>query len=151
MRDKQKSTTKKGAQHEVKEPAGSYVPNGGSASQMGFFATAYPESVKINSTLKDVPVEVKVLTKAIGITDKTYRAYMARNQELPPVQSEWILKYKELQEFGMDFFQSDTLFNKWMDRPSPRLHAKPKELLYNVKGIQQIIDELTRITDGYPA
>lgn len=108
------------------------------------------KSVKI-SVLKDVPVKVKVVTTAIGITDKTYRSYMNREQELPPVQGEWVMKYKEVQQFGVDLFGSEASFDAWMDKYSIRLNEVPKNLLYSVRGVQDIVDELTRIAHGYPA
>ncbi|MCK5280894.1 MAG: hypothetical protein KAK04_20215, partial [Cyclobacteriaceae bacterium] len=99
---------------------------------------------------KDVPVETKVVTTAIGITDKTFRSYLKSNKELPPVQGEWVMKYKELQEFGVDLFGSEKSFDKWLNKYSIRLETIPKNLLYSVKGVQDTIDELTRLANGYP-
>ncbi len=108
-----------------------------------------PDIVKF-SILKDVPVETKVVTTAIGITDKTFRSYLKSNKELPPVQGEWVMKYKELQEFGVDLFGSEKSFDRWLNKYSIRLETIPKNLLYSVKGIQNTIDELTRLANGYP-
>ena len=108
-----------------------------------------PDIIKF-SILKDVPVETKVVTTAIGITDKTFRSYLKSNKELPPVQGEWVMKYKELQEFGVDLFGSEKSFDKWLNKYSIRLETIPKNLLYSVKGLQDTIDELTRLANGYP-
>jgi len=108
-----------------------------------------PDIVKF-SILKDVPVETKVVTTAIGITDKTFRSYLKSNKELPPVQGEWVMKYKELQEFGVDLFGSEKSFDRWLNKYSIRLKTIPKNLLYSVQGIQDTIDELTRLANGYP-
>ena len=108
-----------------------------------------PDSVKF-SILKDIPVETKVVTTAIGITDKTFRSYLKSNKELPPVQGEWVMKYKELQEFGVDLFGSEKSFDKWLNKYSIRLETIPKNLLYSVQGVQNTIEELTRLSYGYP-
>lgn len=108
-----------------------------------------PDIVKF-SILKNVPVETKVVTTAIGITDKTFRSYLKSNKELPPVQGEWVMKYKELQEFGIELFGSEKSFDKWLNKYSIRLETIPKNLLYSVQGIQETIDELMRLAYGYP-
>lgn len=108
-----------------------------------------PDSVRF-SILKDVPVETKVVTMAIGITDKTFRSYLKTNKELPPVQGEWVMKYKELQEFGVSLFGSEKPFDAWLNKFSIRLETIPKNLVYSVQGIRDTIDELTRLANGYP-
>ena len=108
-----------------------------------------PDSVRF-SILKNVPVETKVVTMAIGITDKTFRSYLKTNKELPPVQGEWVMKYKELQEFGVSLFGSEKPFDAWLNKFSIRLETIPKNLLYSVQGIRDTIDELTRLANGYP-
>ncbi len=102
------------------------------------------------SILKNVPVETKVVTTAIGITDKTFRSYLKSDKALPPVQGEWVMKYKELQEFGVDLFDSEKSFNRWLNKYSIRLETIPKNLLYSVQGIQDTMDELMRLANGYP-
>jgi len=103
------------------------------------------------SILRDVPVETKVVTTAIGITDKTFRSYLKSNKELPPVQGEWVMKYKELQQFGVDLFGTQKSFDKWLNNYSIRLETIPKNLLYSVQGIQLTLDELVRLAYGSPA
>lgn len=102
------------------------------------------------SILKDVPVETKVVTTAIGITDKTFRSYLKSDKVLPPVQGEWVMKYKELQEFGVDLFDSEKSFDRWLNKYSIRLETIPKNLIYSVQGIQDTMDELMRLANGYP-
>ena len=92
-----------------------------------------------------------IVTTALGITEKTYKVYISKGKELSPLQSEWVLAYKELLEFGSALFGNFHRFESWLSVNSERLHAIPNDLITTVTGIQEIKKELSKIAEGYPA
>ena len=103
------------------------------------------------SILRSINASSGVVTTALGITEKTYKVYFDKGKELSPLQSEWVLGYKELHEFGSRLFGNFYRFENWLSKFSERLNAIPNEIITTVSGIQQIKRELAKIAEGYPA
>lgn len=95
------------------------------------------------------PFKEDFFCKALDISTKTLSRYIQDKKRFNPNDSELILKWKALFEEGKETFGSYASFCAWLSKPAIALHhVLPKDLMQTSRGVDVIMEELSRIQWG---
>lgn len=87
--------------------------------------------------------------KALDISTKTLSRYIHDKKRFNPNDSELVLKWKALFEEGRETFGSYDSFCAWLSKPSiPLYQVLPKDLIQTSRGVDVVMEELSRIQWG---
>lgn len=92
----------------------------------------------------------KSLAEIINLSARTLSNYKARQKLLEPVYSEHLLKLITLFEKGEFTFGSIDEFNYWLKKPFWNEKERPFDWLVTPGGVDLIIKELDKLSQGYP-
>ena len=85
----------------------------------------------------------------IGLSFKSLQNYRQTSKSFKSVQSEKILQIAEVTKTGLEVFEDMDKFKLWLNTPSDSLgDLRPRELIKYSYGKEQLISELTRISEG---
>jgi len=91
----------------------------------------------------------KKLALLINISSRTIHNYKDQQKPLEPVQSEHLLKLIALFGKGEDIFGNIDEFNYWLQKPFWNSKEKPIDWLTTPGGVDLVMDELGRLSNGY--
>lgn len=92
----------------------------------------------------------KNLAKIIHISARTISNYKDQHRVLEPVQSEHLLKLISLFDKGEELFGNISEFNYWLQKPFWNSKEKPIDWLITPGGVDLVIEELEKLSLGYP-
>jgi putative toxin-antitoxin system antitoxin component (TIGR02293 family) len=100
---------------------------------------------------ESIKMSEKNLALLLNLSSRTIGNYKARQKTLEPANSEHLLKLIALYALGEDIFGSVDEFNYWLQKPFWNASEKPIDWLVTPGGVDLVMDELGRLTHGYPA
>jgi putative toxin-antitoxin system antitoxin component (TIGR02293 family) len=100
---------------------------------------------------ESIKMSEKNLALLLNLSSRTIGNYKARQKTLEPANSEHLLKLISLYALGEDIFGSIDEFNYWLQKPFWNAREKPIDWLVTPGGVDLVIDELGRLSHGYPA
>ena len=95
------------------------------------------------------PFTLEETARYLHISVKTINRRIQEKQFFSTAESEKVLQILQVTNKGLEVFEDDKKFKKWLERENISLgNKKPKELLENTFGVQMLLDELGRIEHG---
>lgn len=92
---------------------------------------------------------VRELAPLLATTERTLARRLDQAGELNKMESERLLLLQRLMEHGVDVFEDQDKFNRWLRRPLSLLGGQsPLELLDTASGFQVVDELLSRIEYG---
>ena len=128
----------------VKEPlAMSYAP----AKRLVTVAD-FPYS-KFSKIAAKVPFTQKEWAGILHLSEKTLQRYSKDNKSFEGIYVDRILQLEQLINLGLETFTDADALYRWLKREKKVLgHTLNFESLYSSQGIQDVIDQITRIQYG---
>ncbi len=98
---------------------------------------------------QDSPFSEKEWAEFLGLSLKSFQQYRKTSKSFKSDQSEKIIQIAEVTKTGLEVFEDMGKFKLWLNKPADALgNLKPRELLKYSYGKEQIISELTKISEG---
>jgi putative toxin-antitoxin system antitoxin component (TIGR02293 family) len=98
---------------------------------------------------QDAPFSDDEWAEFLGLSLKSLDQYRRSSKSFNSVQSEKIIQIAEVTKTGLEVFEDMGKFKLWLNKPADALgNLKPRELLRYSYGKEQIISELTKISEG---
>ena len=98
---------------------------------------------------QDSPFIEKEWADFLGLSLKSLQQYRKTSKSFNSAQSEKIIQIAEVTKTGLEVFEDMDKFKLWLNAPCDALgNLKPRELLNYSYGKEQIISELTKISEG---
>jgi putative toxin-antitoxin system antitoxin component (TIGR02293 family) len=98
---------------------------------------------------QDAPFSESEWADFLDISVKSLQTYRQALKSFNSAQSEKIIQIAEVTKTGLEVFEDMDKFKLWLNTPSDSLgDLKPWELLKFSYGKEQLISELTRISEG---
>jgi putative toxin-antitoxin system antitoxin component (TIGR02293 family) len=98
---------------------------------------------------QDSPFSEKEWADFLGLSLKSIQQYRKASKSFNSAQSEKMIQIAEVTKTGLEVFEDMDKFKLWLNTPSDSLEdLKPRELLKYSYGKEQLISELTRISEG---
>jgi putative toxin-antitoxin system antitoxin component (TIGR02293 family) len=98
---------------------------------------------------QDAPFSENEWADFLDLSVKSLQQYRKTSKSFNSVQSEKIVQIAEVTKTGLEVFEDMDKFKLWLNTPSDSLgNLKPRELLKYSYGKEQLISELTRISEG---
>lgn len=97
---------------------------------------------------KAYSISDREMARILNISERSFHRYKA-DTKLDTVASERLLQLKNLYDYGIEIFEDEAQFKRWLRRPLRVLgNNSPLELLDTAMGFQIVNDELMRIEYG---
>jgi putative toxin-antitoxin system antitoxin component (TIGR02293 family) len=98
---------------------------------------------------QEAPFSEPEWAEFLGLPLKSLEQYRQASKSFDSGQSEKIIQIAEVTKTGLEVFEDMEKFKIWLNTPSDSLgDIKPRELLKYSYGKEQLISELTRISEG---
>src|SRR5438270_12753904 len=93
----------------------------------------------------------KILASIINLSAKTISNYKENQKALEPLYGEHLLKLIALYEKGEQIFGNVKEFSYWLNKPFWNSKEKPLEWMSTPGGVDLIMEELDKLSQGYAA
>ncbi|WP_375417684.1 antitoxin Xre/MbcA/ParS toxin-binding domain-containing protein [uncultured Hymenobacter sp.] len=106
-------------------------------------------TTEVREISQQLELTVRELAPILDTTERTLARRLESEGELSKSESERLLLLRQLTEHGVDVFEDQGKFNRWLRRPLPLLgNQSPLELLDTASGFQLVDELLGRIEYG---
>ncbi len=96
-----------------------------------------------------VPFTQSEWANMLHLSERTLQRYAKSNSSFEGIYTDRILLLQEMINLGLETFTDANAFYSWLKKDKPVLGQKINfESLYSDRGIQEVIDQLTRIQYG---
>jgi putative toxin-antitoxin system antitoxin component (TIGR02293 family) len=96
-----------------------------------------------------VPFTQKEWANILHLSERTLQRYAKDNKHIEGIYVDRILHIEELIDTGLSVFKSPEAFYEWLKQDKKVLgHVLNFDSLYNTRGIQEILQQLSRIQYG---
>lgn len=104
---------------------------------------------EVRDVSRQLELTVRELAPILDTTERTLARRLEGTGELGKSESERLLLLRQLAEHGVDVFEDQGKFNRWLRRPLPLLaNQSPLDLLDTASGFQVVDELLGRIEYG---
>ena len=104
---------------------------------------------EVRDVSRQLELTVRELAPILDTTERTLARRLEGTGELGKSESERLLLLQQLAEHGVDVFEDQGKFNRWLRRPLPLLvNQSPLDLLDTASGFQVVDELLGRIEYG---
>jgi putative toxin-antitoxin system antitoxin component (TIGR02293 family) len=104
---------------------------------------------KLRKIADMVPFTQSEWANMLHLSERTLQRYAKNNSSFEGIYTDRILLLQEMIHLGLETFVNAEAFYRWLKKDKPVLgHVLNFESLYSERGIQQVIDQLTRIQYG---
>jgi putative toxin-antitoxin system antitoxin component (TIGR02293 family) len=93
----------------------------------------------------------KNLASLINLSARTISNYKEKRKSLEPLYSEHLLKLIVLFEKGEEIFGNLDEFNYWLKKPFWNSVQKPIDWIVTSGGVDLVMEEIDKLSQGYPA
>lgn len=127
----------------VEEPEAMYMP---SKKQLEVADYNYKKLKKITDL---VPFTQAEWANMLHLSERTLQRYAKNNSSFEGIYTDRILLLQEMINLGLETFIDAEAFYRWLKKDKPVMgHVLNFSSLYSERGIQEVIDQLTRIQYG---
>lgn len=127
----------------LEEPAVTYTPV---KKQLEVADYSYKKLKKIT---EQVPFTQGEWANMLHLSERTLQRYAKNNSSFEGIYTDRILLLQEMIHLGLETFTDADVFYKWLKKDKTVLGQTLNfESLYSDRGIQEVIDQLTRIQYG---
>ena len=143
MAKMQKYTQHKLKTAKAEEPLAQYLP------VKKPFAIADYTYKKLKKITDMVPFTQSEWANMLHLSERTLQRYAKNNSSFEGIYTDRILLLQEMINLGLETFADPNAFYHWLKKDKPVLGQKLNfESLYSDRGIQEIIDQISRIQYG---
>jgi len=97
-----------------------------------------------------IKIPEKHLASILNLSSRTISNHHQEEKVLKPIYSEHLLKLISLYEKGEEIFGNIDEFNYWLKKPFWNKKTIPFDLIDTTGGVDLIIEELSKLAQGYP-
>lgn len=127
----------------AEEPEATYVP---ARKQLEVADYNYKKLKKITDLVPFTQVE---WAQMLHLSERTLQRYAKNNSSFEGIYTDRILLLQEMINLGLETFTDADAFYAWLKKDKPVMgHMLNFSSLYTDRGIQEVIDQLTRIQHG---
>jgi putative toxin-antitoxin system antitoxin component (TIGR02293 family) len=104
---------------------------------------------KLKKIADMVPFTQSEWANMLHLSERTLQRYAKNNSSFEGIYTDRILLLQEMIQMGLETFTDANAFYSWLKKDKPVLGQKLNfESLYSDRGIQEVIDQITRIQYG---
>ena len=104
---------------------------------------------KLKRIADPVPFTQSEWANMLHLSERTLQRYAKNNSSFEGIYTDRILLLQEMINLGLETFTDANAFYSWLKKDKPVLGQNLNfESLYSDRGIQEVIDQLTRIQYG---
>ncbi len=127
----------------VEEPVIPYLP-----VKQPLFIADFPYK-KFKKIAELVPFTQSEWSEMLHLSERTLQRYAKNNSSFEGIYTDRILLLQQMIHLGVETFQNEIAFYQWLKKEKKILgHTINFQSLFTDRGIQEIIDQLTRIQYG---
>ncbi len=127
----------------VEEPLLPYIP-----AKKPLLVADFPYK-KFKKIAELVPFTQSEWADMLHLSERTLQRYAKNNSSFEAIYTDRILLIQEMIQLGLETFQHELSFYQWLKKEKRILgHTINFQSLHSDRGIQEIIDQLTRIQYG---
>ena len=104
---------------------------------------------KLKKIIDQVPFTQSEWSNMLHLSERTLQRYAKNNSSFEGIYTDRILLLQEMINLGLETFSGADAFYKWLKKDKPVMGQLLNfESLYSERGIQELIDQLSRIQYG---
>lgn len=138
-----KYTTGRSKTSKVEETPGTYLP-----AKKTVLVADFPFR-KLKKIADTVPFTQAEWARMLHLSERTLQRYAKNNSSFEGIYTDRILLLQEMIELGLETFADADAFYSWLKKDKPVMGQLLNfSSLYSERGIQLVIDQLSRIQQG---
>jgi putative toxin-antitoxin system antitoxin component (TIGR02293 family) len=138
-----KYTTGRSKTSKVEEAPGTYLP-----AKKTVLVADFPFR-KLKKIADTVPFTQAEWARMLHLSERTLQRYAKNNSSFEGIYTDRILLLQEMIELGLETFADADAFYSWLKKDKPVMGQLLNfSSLYSERGIQLVIDQLSRIQQG---